>query len=338
LIAEALDAIERAARQGSDLTRRLLTLGRPEIHAPRVLALGHAARELGVSLRRLLPEHIELQVEIRDTPSVLFDPAQLDQVLLNLCVNAKDAMPRGGSMQIGLESTSTSDLTARTGRSLEGLGWAHLWVTDSGAGMAADVVERIFEPFFTTKGEHGTGLGLAAVRAIVQQNGGFVEVESEPGRGATFHVYLPETTDAPTSTSLPVSSPHTVEEAVVLLAEDDIDVRAALARALSRSGFTVLQCGDAESAREILAQRRTNVDILCTDGIMPGGGTGTLIDEYLGAYPAGKVIMCSGYVQDEVRVRETQSESISFLPKPFAPSDLIERIRVMCDDRAPASR
>lgn len=322
---QGLEAIDRAAQQGSELTRRLLAFGRRDLRAPVPMSPAHALTELANSLRRLLPEDISIELELGPVPDVLADPAQLDHVLLNLGVNARDAMPAGGTLQLGCRRVSRSELPPELSHG-DGETWAELWVRDTGVGMDPETQAHIFEPFFTTKGEQGTGLGLASAYAVIRQNRGGMTVRSAPGEGATFFVYLPESTGQATSIRASSRAPAVTSSRCVMLAEDDPGVRAGLVAALERAGFSVLEAPDARVAENVLQHTEQRIDVLCTDGIMPGGGTKRLIEQFLRRHPKGQVILCSGYIEEELLRRDVDAGVFTYLPKPFTPTALIERI------------
>lgn len=343
---EGLQAIEQSARRSSHLTQRLLAFGRRDVRAPAPLRPQDAMEELARSLRRLLPEDIRIDTHFAEVPDVFADAGQLDQVLLNLGINARDAMPEGGVLVLGAETAPTAELPpAPPGHEVEREGvaaWAHLWVRDDGVGMAGETCDRIFDPFFSTKGERGTGLGLATAHAIVRAHGGAITVQSELGQGTCFHVYLPAHVQ-PNEPLQPVSPRvhHPAEtgrgRACVMLAEDDDAVRGGLEHALRRAGHRVVSAADAQAAMGVLDSHAGEIDVLCTDAIMPGGGTHHLIDRYRALHPAGHVIVCSGYVEEELLRRQIDAGALAYLPKPFAPATLVARIAAMTHDGGDAS-
>ena len=338
LVKEGLDAVEQAALQGSELTQRLLAFGRRDVRAPSAASPASLLTESAKSLRRLLPEDISIELEIAaELPTVLIDAAQLSHVLLNLGVNAKDAMPAGGVLTFGAACIEHAALPEGLGAREGTRRWVHLWVRDTGVGMSVDTLAHIFEPFFTTKGDRGTGLGLATSYAIVQQNDGLMHVRSEQGKGAEFGIYLPEH-GAPIDRTAPSKLARPRGGAAVMLAEDDADVRDSLVRVLGAAGFRVFPTADAASAMELLEHVGGPVDVLCTDGIMPGGGTRQLIDKYRSQSPGGQVIICSGYVQEELLRRELDAGAFAYLPKPFLPSELVDRINTLLSSPAEQQR
>jgi two-component system, cell cycle sensor histidine kinase and response regulator CckA len=326
---EGLEAIERAALQGRELTQRLLEFGRRDVRAPTRSSPLELVRDSAHSLRRLLPEDISIDLDLDESaPALLVDPAQLAHVLLNLGVNARDAMPAGGALRLAVASLAASELPTGTVLPMPSEQVVRLSMSDTGEGMTQETLSHLFEPFYTTKGERGTGLGLATAYSVVQRNGGCIRVESEVGRGSTFHLYFPAQSGGSEAAEVERATPRrdSRARAVVMVAEDDADVRQTIVRVLGGAGYRVLESCDASSAIALLEQRGGEVDLLCTDGIMPGGGTRQLIDRYLGYRPDGRVIVCSGYVQEELLRRDLDAGAHAYLPKPFLVTELLERI------------
>jgi CheY-like chemotaxis protein len=308
------------------------------VRAPSATSPARLLAESAKSLRRLLPEDISIELEIAaELPTGLVDAAQLSHVLLNLGVNAKDAMPAGGVLTFGAACIEHDALPEGLGAREGARRWVHVWVRDTGVGMSAETLAHIFEPFFTTKGERGTGLGLATSYAMVHQNGGLIHVRSEEGKGTELGIYLPEH-GAPIDAAAPSKPARLERGAVVMVAEDDADVRESLVRVLGAAGFRVFPSADAASAMELLERVGGAVDVLCTDGIMPGGGTRALIDKYRSQSPGGQVILCSGYVQEELLRREIDAGAFAYLPKPFLPSELVDRINTLLSASAEQQR
>jgi signal transduction histidine kinase/CheY-like chemotaxis protein len=334
LIEEGLDAIQEAALQGSELTKRLLAFGRRDVRAPSVASPRQLLEESAKSLRGVLPEDIGIELTLdQNVPTVLVDTAQISHVLLNLGLNARDAMPTGGLLTLGLSRVEDSQMPPEL-RSTSAGTWVQIRVRDTGMGMNQHTRAHIFEPFFTTKGERGTGLGLSTSYAMVQGNGGLFRVVSEEGRGSEFQIYLPQHgASLDVASSSKAASPP--EAALVMVAEDDQRVRQSLVRVLGAAGFRVIESADAHSAMALLEQVGAEVDVLCTDGIMPGGGTRQLIDQYLSRRPQGRVILCSGYIEEELLRREIDAGAFGYLPKPFLPFELVDRVKALLAAPAP---
>jgi CheY-like chemotaxis protein len=279
------------------------------------------------SLRRLLPEDIAIELDLdAAAPRVLIDPAQISHVLLNLGVNARDAMPAGGVLSLGVAPIGAAGVPAGMTVTSPSGRFLHISVRDTGVGMSAETRAHVFEPFFTTKGDRGTGLGLATAYAIVRQNSGFIQIESEEGKGTEVHIYFPEHLAAASEAAAAPPVPRRAKGALVMVTEDDPSVRSTMVRVLAAAGYRVLESADAASAMTELERVGADVDVLCTDGIMPGGGTRQLIDRYRARRPHGPVIVCSGYVQEELLRRDIDAGALEYLPKPFAPSELVRRI------------
>ncbi len=327
---QVLEAGERAA----NLTRQLLAFSRRQNLEPHVLNINRLTEGISQMLRRIIGEDIELRCELgKGLGNVRVDPGQIEQVLMNLAVNARDAMPSGGRLTI-----ETSGVTrpphAREGHESTKPGpYVVLSVSDTGFGIPPEVADRIFEPFFTTKESgKGTGLGLAMVYGTVKQHGGFIDVVSRPGKGATFRIYLPEV-DA-TTELMPV--PDLRPEAIgghetVLLVEDEQSVRALAERVLRKYGYNVLSCGSAQQAQDLFREHSEHVELLVTDVVMPGCDGPTLYRRLLAEGPLLRVLYVSGYSDnDGVRagIREPGS---AFLQKPFAPEALARKVRELLD-------
>ena len=321
--------IQAAANRAASLTRQLLAFSRKQVLQPRVFDLNASVADMEKMLRRLIGEDVEL-VTRRDPrlARIRADPGQVEQIILNLVVNARDAMPAGGRIDVITENeTLTVEQAQRQGEIAAGE-YAVLAVRDSGGGMSREVQRRIFEPFFTTKEQgRGTGLGLSTVYGIVQQSGGFVTVESAPGEGAEFRVHLPAVEDegAPTEASparLPTEGTETV-----LLVEDENAVRVLVRRVLDRMGYTVLEAEDGPGALRVMEQRGAPVDLLLTDVIMPGMSGRQLADRLLEAQPDLKVLFMSGYTDEAISQHGVLAEGVSFLEKPFTPDLLLQRVR-----------
>jgi PAS domain S-box-containing protein len=320
-VAEMVKAGERAA----ELVRRLLAFSRKSVLAPRVLDLNEVVRGLEGMLRRLLGEDIDLVTSLRPCLGrVRADPGQLEQALINLAANARDAMPRGGRLTV-----ETADLPAGEGRGPQVL----LAVTDTGCGMTAEVRARAFEPFFTTKEKgRGTGLGLAMVHGFVRQSGGHVEAHSEPGHGTTFRLYLPrvqEEVAGRTPHPGPPAAPRGTE--TVLLVEDEEGVRALVRQVLRAGGYTVLEAGDGARALRVAEMHLRPIHLLLTDVVMPEMGGRELAERLLALHPAARVLFTSGYTDDALVRHGVLEDEVAFLHKPFTPADLARKVREVLD-------
>jgi PAS domain S-box-containing protein len=328
-VAEMVKAGERAAA----LVRRLLAFSRKSVLADRVLDLNAVVAGLEGMLRRLLGEDVELATHLQPGPGfVRADPGQLEQALLNLAVNARDAMPRGGRLTVEAREVELGGDQAggRPGR------YARLAVRDTGCGMTPEVKAHLFEPFFTTKGPgQGTGLGLAMVHGFVQQSGGHVEVESEPGAGTTFRLYLPRA-EGPAAAGRPhpgVPAARRGSE-TVLLAEDEAAVRTLGRHALRAAGYTVLEAAGGAEALRLAGGYLRPIHLLVTDLVMPGVGGRELAVRLAAVHPEARVLYVSGYTDDAVVRHGVREGQAPFLPKPFTPADLARKVREVLDGPA----
>ena len=330
-VEQILDAGERAA----NLTRQLLAFSRKQKLEPQVLDLNAAIRDLDRMLRRLIGEDIDLRVAVDDTPCrVNVDPGQLEQVVMNLAVNARDAMPTGGTLtietfQVGPDSTLVAQAPSlRTGS------FAVLTVRDDGVGMDAQTMSHVFEPFFTTKEEgRGTGLGLATVYGIVTQSGGEIQVESTPGQGTTFRVFLPVSDDALMEQESAHQSTALEGNETILVVEDEETVRELVVEILTAAGYAALEAAGAEDALELARSPGVAVDLLLTDVVMPKTSGRELADQLVQLAPGTKVLFMSGYTDDTVVRHGAEDNGPGFLPKPFSVDELLHAVRSILDDR-----
>jgi len=337
---EDVQQINDAAERSAELTRQLLAFARRELIQPRKLDLNAIVRYAGGMLRPVLGENISLALQLSpDIGPIHADPARLEQILMNLVLNSKDAMPRGGQVVIETaEVTLESDNPAweqqaeapPTGR------YALLAVTDNGHGMDADTLQHIWEPFFTTKpAGKGTGLGLSVVYGSVKQSGGFVRVDSEPGRGTVIRVYWPIISQqGEQPAQIPAPAPSERGNETLLVVEDERMVRVLMVRSLSGLGYRCFEAGSAEEALVVLQQEP--VDLVITDVVMPGtsgGDLGLLLEE---RYPDLRVLYTSGFADSEVVRRGLLGAGRPFLQKPFAPRELARKVREVLE--APAAQ
>jgi two-component system cell cycle sensor histidine kinase/response regulator CckA len=327
---EEVDAIRAAADRAAALARQLLAFSRRDVIIPRDVDLRDVVRGLELILRRLVSPSVDLSLRYASVPLIVrLDAGQLEQVLMNLTINAVDAMPDGGHLSITLERGDADG---------DADGHARLVVTDSGSGMSAEVQERLFEPFFTTKpAGRGTGLGLATTYAIVREAGGHIQVQSAPGQGTTFEVTLPlsKATEADALRRLsPVRGTRIARGTeVVLLAEDEPAIRTALSRILSSHGYKVLEASNGGEALRISATESGDIDLLLTDVMMPGIGGKELVRRLQEQRPATRVIMMSGYTEDADLRADLGAARFTFLQKPFAARQVIAAVREALDAR-----
>ena len=336
---EDVDEVLKASHRAAGLTRQLLAFSRQQVLQPRVLNLNDIIVETQKMLTRVIGEHIEVSTALEpDLGLVKADPGQIEQVLLNLCVNARDAMPEGGRITIETQNTTLDLSLARSDVADAQRPYTMLVVTDTGIGMDEDTKARIFEPFFTTKDpEKGTGLGLATVYGIVQQSGGDIWVYSEPGHGTTFKIYLPIVNEA-AQAALPVEAitPAGGTE-TVLLAEDDPAVRRLAKRVLESVGYTVLLSANGAEARDAAQMHDGRIDLLMTDMIMPGINGAQLAELLRQDHPDLRVLYMSGYTDSAVVRRGLVDGGSFFLQKPFSAEGLAKKVRDVLDAKDSAA-
>ncbi len=328
--------IARSAKRAAALTRQLLAFSRKQVMETRSLDLGAAVADMQPMLRRLVPERIALDVAAADGCIVRADRSQLGQVLLNLVVNAADAIQGAGTIEVVVDRVvlSSADAAALPW-AVEPGAYARLEVRDTGYGMSEDVLEHVFEPFYTTKPEgRGTGLGLSTVYGIVKQSAGHVFVDSEPGRGTRFRVLLPEQQEGP-EPARPLEPPSSpAPGGVVLLVEDDDAVRSLTRRVLTRAGFEVLEASNGREALERLDQHPGAIDLVLSDVVMPDMGGAELADRLRERRPGLSVVLTSGYSEAELR-GEVRDRASAFLVKPFTPEALVRVVSETLADSRP---
>jgi PAS domain S-box-containing protein len=320
-----------AGQRAVALTQQLLAFSRKEMRAPRPIDLQQTVTDMEPMLRRMLGEDIELRVEGAGPVLVLADPGQMDQVILNLAVNARDAMPRGGRLSIRTARRQWDEPSQRPGPHSPGR-YAVLEVHDTGHGMDEATRSRIFEPFFTTKPVgRGCGLGLATVYSIVEQSGGHIEVRTEPDQGSLFRVFLPESAEplpqpAPIET---VRSPAGTE--TILVAEDEPMVRRLIQVVLEQSGYRLLIAEGGEEALRIADRFPGGIDLLLTDVVMPKMSGRELSEQLVARRPGTRVLFMSGYTDDAMIRHGVEAASTALLAKPFSLAVLCRKIRELLD-------
>jgi two-component system cell cycle sensor histidine kinase/response regulator CckA len=332
-LGESLAEIVESAKRASGLTRQLLAFCRKEIYNPVVLDLNAHVEGMEKMLRRLVGEAIELTTTLAaDIGHVHADPAQIEQIVMNLVVNARDAMPTGGRISIETKTVKLARGQTTTLRAAPGL-YVLLSVHDTGCGMDEATRARIFEPFFTTKGAgKGTGMGLATVQEIVQQCGGHIAVESEPGHGSTFQILLPPVTSGMTAWEVdaaPQAIPRGTE--TILVVEDEVPVKRLMSRLLRVQGYQVHEAGNGTEALELLRKHAAKVDLLITDVVMPDLNGPALADRARALSPKVKVLFISGYRDGELRRLGVPDLGPNFLQKPFTTVDLATKVRQSLD-------
>jgi two-component system, cell cycle sensor histidine kinase and response regulator CckA len=329
-----VEEIRKASQRAASLTRQLLAFSRQQVLQPIVLSVNALVEDVEKMLRRLIGADIELRTALApDAGNVRADPGQLEQVILNLAVNARDAMPTGGKLTIETQNAELTEMYAQARQPVVPGTYVMLAVSDTGVGMDAKTQGRIFEPFFTTKeAGKGTGLGLATVYGIVKQSGGYIWTYSEPGHGATFKVYLPQV-DAPVEAAAraPEHEGTLAGTETVLLAEDD-DLLRPLARGLlEKLGYTVLDAGTAAEALEIARTRGGPIHLLIADVVMPGESGRQLARRLAETRPDMLVLYTSGYTDDAIVHHGMLEPGLNYLQKPFTPAALARRVREVLD-------
>jgi nitrogen-specific signal transduction histidine kinase len=331
-MADDAEEILRAADRAGSLTRQLVAFSRQQVLEPKVVDLNATMAEMDRLLRRVIGEDVDLVfVPGPELGHVKVDPGQIEQVIMNLAVNARDAMPRGGRLTI---ETAEVTLDAAYAFGRDGLKpgrYVMLAISDTGTGMSPKVAARVFEPFFTTKEQgKGTGLGLSTVHGIVKQSGGHVEVYSEPAHGTTFKVYLPRIGEVAEPLAAPEPAPPPLGSeggGTVLLVEDEATIRGVVRRTLQARGYRVIEAAHGGDAVEICEEGEQAIDLLVTDVVMPVMSGPELVQRALSARPDLRVLFISGYTDRALVHQGRRSAGTEFLQKPFTPEELVNKVR-----------
>ena len=328
---EHLGEVREAVARAASLTAQLLTFARREISRPSTIDINELIQNTAVLLRRLIGEDIELVTRLSWEASVVrVDTQQIEQVLVNVAVNARDAMPDGGKLTI---TTASALIRADSTADLSPGQYVEVSIRDTGVGMVPEIKKHVFEPFFTTKAlGRGSGLGLAACYGILKDNGGDIDVRSEPGRGTDFVLYLPAVDERPsTAGGEDVADRRPEGSERILLAEDEHSVRKLVAEILRFQGYHVIEATDGEDALRLAESHNDNdIQLLLTDVVMPGMGGVKLVEKFLKRWPATKVIFTSGY-SEQLPVEVATGKKIPLLPKPFHPDELARLVRETLD-------
>ncbi len=328
-----IQQIRNNANRAAALTRQLLAFSRQQTLRPQILQLPDIVSEISNLLKRLLGETVTLDVKHgRNLGPVRADPGQLEQVIVNLAVNARDAMPRGGTLTIQTYSVSKADVRKIGSDILPVADYSAVSVADIGTGIAPELLTKVFEPFFTTKDVgKGTGLGLSTVYGIVKQSGGFIFADSKLGEGTTFVIYLPVNESegvAPTAPRLEKEKPaETWGSGTILLVEDEDMVRAVADRALTRNGYTVISATNGEEALELL-ESRDDIQLIVSDVVMPVMDGPTMVRQARSQFPDMPILFMSGYAEEQLR-KTIDLDRMAFLPKPFSVQQLAEAVRTV---------
>jgi CheY-like chemotaxis protein len=317
------EAICAAAERAAVLTHQLLAFSRRQLVQPRIVDLNEVVAKMELMLDRLIGEKVVLATIRRSAPAwVKIDPGQIEQVIVNLALNAQDSMPEGGTVTI---EVGRAEMTGAVAATLE--------VRDAGTGMTADVLAHLYEPFFTTKARgKGTGLGLSIVYGIIKQAGGTIDVDTQLRRGTTFRIVLPEVTNVelqPETRNAP--EPVVQGSETVMLVEDEDALRALAAQVLRENGYTVLEAATGEDAERKYREFKGTIAVLVTDVVMPGMNGPALAGRLRSTRPLMRVLYISGYAENVLDVQDELGPVTGFLQKPFAPSVLMHRVRELLD-------
>ena len=331
---ESTGQIKSAANRAAGITRQLLAFSRKQVLSPRVINLNDVVLNLDSLLRRLIGEDIEVfTVPANDMGSVKADPGQIEQVIMNLALNSRDAMPNGGKLTLETTNATLDETYARQHQPVIPGRYVMLAVSDTGAGMSPETMTRIFEPFYTTKEVgKGTGLGLSMVYGIVKQSGGYIWVYSEPGQGTTFKIYLPRVDQPVEGTG---AEPHPVNvlrgTETILLVEDDPQLRQLSSSVLAHCGYNVLTASTPEEGLGICKNNRSDIRLLITDVVMPRMNGRQLAERVIKMRPRIRVLYISGYTDNAIVHYGVLDPGLWFLPKPFTLSALVGKVREVLD-------
>jgi PAS domain S-box-containing protein len=337
---EDIEQIAEAARRAATLTRQLLAFSRQQVLRPQVLALNGVVTGLEKMLRRLVREDIEIVTALDpQLDAVKADPGQVEQVIVNLVVNARDAMASGGTLTIETANVELDEafVARHSDAGMEPGPYVMLAVTDTGTGMTPEVQAHLFEPFFTTKAQgHGTGMGLSTVYGIVKQSGGYIWVQSEVGKGTSFQVYLPRVAATPEECPEEECEAGTLGgNETVLLVEDDNGLRAVACRVMRKYGYQVIEARNGQEALDICGRHDGRIDIVVTDMVMPEMSGAELVQRMEACNPQIRVLFMSGYTRDVVARESIMREGSGFIEKPFTPDDLAMKVREVIEARQP---
>lgn len=327
---EEVEEILKAARRSVDLTRQLLAFSRKQTLQPAVLDINEVIRNIEKMLRRLIGEDIDLDLSLaRDLSHVKVDPGQIEQVIMNLAVNARDAMPTGGKLLIETGQVELDETYAQNHPGVSSGEYVMLAISDTGCGMDKEILSQIFDPFFTTKEKgKGTGLGLATVYGIVKQSGGNIWVYSEPGQGTTFKIYLPVTDDQPMVIAREVAQEDSSGNGeCILVVEDEAALRAFLEAILAKSGYKVALAANGGEALLMIEEKVVKPDLVITDVVMPGMSGSILVERLRRNQPNLKVLFMSGYTDNAIFHHGVLNQGTPFIQKPFTRRDIVEKIR-----------
>lgn len=331
----AIEQVDKAAQRAATLTSQLLAFSRRQILQPKLLDLNDVVNDMNRMLQRLIGEDVKLVTVVQPSlGTVMADPGQIEQVIVNLAVNARDAMPQGGKLTIETANVELDENYTRTHAQVEPGSYIMLAVSDTGSGMDVETMSKIFEPFFTTKEVgRGTGLGLSTVYGIIKQSGGHIWVYSEPGQGTSFKIYLPRVEGMPEMLGLDAGHLTLMRGSeTILLVEDEEAVRKLAREILEMNGYTVLEASNGDDALRMAHDPENKIDLLLTDVVMPDTSGKELANQLGITMPHIKVLYMSGYTDNTIIHHGVLDAGIAFLQKPFTPSSLARKVRAVLDD------
>lgn len=336
-LAQTLLEINAISKRAANLTRQLLAFSSKQILEPKVVNLNNRINDLNKMLARIIGEDIKLKTELDENlGQIRVDPGQVEQIIVNLSVNARDAMPKGGTLILKTENAIISGDEMKSLNDLKPGDYVKFSVVDDGQGIDEETLAKIFEPFFTTKPKgKGTGLGLSTVYGIVKQQNGHIEVESEPEKGTTFQIYFPQVDQKPYDYSkeeLPKGMPKGSE--TVLLAEDEDIVREMTGAILIRLGYKVIETSNGDEALKAFSKHKEQIDLLLTDVVMPGMSGPELAKQLNKQKPLLKILFTSGYTNDKIIHHGVKDETVSFIGKPYTPQELAHKVREVLDQKS----
>jgi CheY-like chemotaxis protein len=335
-IFEQVQQIKEAGRRAGSLTRQLLAFSRKQIMQPVILNVNRLIKDMEKMLRRLIGENIDfISIYDKSLRTIKADPGQVEQVILNLVVNARDAMPDGGRLTIETSNVQLTDSYVNIHQGAAPGWYVMIAVSDNGTGMKPEIKDHIFEPFFTTKEQgKGTGLGLSTVYGIVKQSGGSIWVYSEPELGTTFKIYFPQIEPDETTDVHKLHAEKTLSgKETILITEDEDFVRNLVLSGLQEYGYKILSARNRLEALQIAEEQTDKIDLLLTDVVMPGGSGGELANEISAKFPNIKILFMSGYTDESIVQHGMLSEGTNFIQKPFSIESLVEKIRTVLDEQ-----
>jgi len=333
LVWDNIKDISSTAERAAELTRQLLAFSRKQIIKPIIVNVSSVLSDIESMLRRVIGEDINLNFSIAENlHSIKADPTQIEQLIVNLSVNARDAMPKGGQLTVATKNIHLDSSGSKIFIDAPEGDYIELTISDSGTGIPIEIQDRVFEPFFTTKGDLGTGLGLATVYGVVKQNKGYIVIESSKGKGTTFKILLPSLIDEPESNKCYENGSDESQDnsnELILIVEDEEFVRKMAVKSLQKYGFSVIESSCGKEAIEICNKSKENIDLVLSDVVMPDMNGPDIIPHIKKCYPDIKVLFMSGYTEDSIVDQSILDPNINFIAKPFRPLELVQKIKVV---------